>query len=119
MGQEANSSGNKTKSDGSKKAVAAVNNPSNQYTDSIDPKILEVDYLIQIMDNKELLNIVLSNHLKSVVDRNNIYTDNVINQISEIASSQINSIKDNDYETIKEDIEAILVSAYEPLEDIV
>lgn len=71
------------------------------------------------MDNKELLNIVLSNHLKSVVDRNNIYTDNVINQISEIASSQINSIKDNDYETIKEDIEAILVSAYEPLEDIV
>lgn len=117
--QEANSSGNKTKSDGSKKAVAAVNNPSNQYTDSIDPKILEVDYLIQIMDNKELLNIVLSNHIKSVVDRNNIYTDNVINQISEIASSQINSIKDNDYETIKEDIEAILVSAYEPLEDIV
>lgn len=84
-----NSSGNKTKADGAKKASASKTNPKNQFSDSLSHSLFPVDEIRAAMPNKELLSEYIENHVKLVVDISDSQMDNNVKDIVSVFSDSL------------------------------
>lgn len=84
-----NSSGNKTKADGAKKAAASKTNPKNQFSDSLSHSLFPVDEIRAAMPNKELLSEYIENHVKLVVDISDSQMDNNVKDIVSVFSDSL------------------------------
>lgn len=84
-----NSSGNKTKADGAKKAAASKTNPKNQFSDSLSYSLFPVDEIRAAMPNKELLSEYIENHVKLVVDISDSQMDNNVKDIVSVFSDSL------------------------------
>lgn len=117
--KESNSSGNSTKSEGSKSETKSKVSPTNQYSDSLE-LCSPIDLLDSIAKSKSDINITsqtISNYLKCSIDKTNIFSDNIIDDISSLAALEISELRDNE-NTIK-DIDNILFDTYITLGDLV
>lgn len=84
-----NSSGNKTKADGAKKASISKTNPKNQFSDSLSYSLFPVDEIRAAMPNKELLSEYIENHVKLVVDISDSQMDNNVKDIVSVFSDSL------------------------------
>lgn len=84
-----NSSGNKTKADGAKKASVSKTNPKNQFSDSLSHSLFPVDEIRAAMPNKELLSEYIENHVKLVVDISDSQMDNNVKDIVSVFSDSL------------------------------
>nr|DAD57467.1 MAG TPA: Portal protein [Bacteriophage sp.] len=84
-----NSSGNKTKADGAKKASVSKTNPKNQFSDSLSYSLFPVDEIRAAMPNKELLSEYIENHVKLVVDISDSQMDNNVKDIVSVFSDSL------------------------------
>lgn len=84
-----NSSGNKTKADGAKKASVSKTNPKNQFSDSLSYSLFPVDKIRAAMPNKELLSEYIENHVKLVVDISDSQMDNNVKDIVSVFSDSL------------------------------
>jgi hypothetical protein len=84
-----NSSGNKTKADGAKKASVSKTNPKNQFSDSLSHSLFPVDEIRAAMPNKELLSEYIENHVKLIVDISDSQMDNNVKDIVSVFSDSL------------------------------
>lgn len=84
-----NSSGNKTKADGAKKASASKTNPKNQFSDSLSDSLFPIEEIRAAMPNKALLSEYIENHIKLVVDISDSQMDNNVKDIVSVFSDSL------------------------------
>lgn len=103
-----NSSGNKTKAEGAKKASASKTNPKNQFSDSLFP----IEEIKAALPNKTLLSEYIENHIKSVVDISNSEMDNNVKDIVSVFSDAL-YLAGQSEDISDSDIEDSLIKMYE------
>jgi hypothetical protein len=103
-----NSSGNKTKADGAKKASASKTNPKNQFSDSLFP----IEEIKAALPNKTLLSEYIENHIKSVVDISDSQMDNNVKDIVSVFSDAL-YLAGQSEDISDSDIEDSLIEMYE------
>ena len=103
-----NSSGNKTKADGAKKASASKTNPKNQFSDSLFP----IEEIKAALPNKTLLSEYIENHIKSVVDISDSQMDNNVKDIVSVFSDAL-YLAGQSEDISDSDIEDSLIKMYE------
>lgn len=103
-----NSSGNKTKAEGSKKAFASKTNPKNQFSDSLFP----IEEIKAALPNKTLLSEYIENHIKSVVDISDSQMDNNVKDIVSVFSDAL-YLAGQSEDISDSDIEDSLIKMYE------
>lgn len=108
-----NSSGNKTKAQGSQKASASITNPKNQFSDSksASSELFPIENIRKISDNKALLYEYIENHIKSIVDISDSQKDNSVKDIASVFSNSIGLMCKSE-ETSDSDIEDALLEMY-------
>lgn len=84
-----NSSGNKTKADGAKKASISKTSPKNQFSDSLSSSIFPIDEIRAAMPNKALLSEYIENHVKLIVDISDLQMDNNVKDIVSVFSDSL------------------------------
>lgn len=103
-----NSSGNKTKAEGAKKASASKTNPKNQFSDSLFP----IEEIKAALPNKTLLSEYIENHIKSVVDISDSQMDNNVKDIVSVFSDAL-YLAGQSEDISDSDIEDSLIKMYE------
>lgn len=103
-----NSSGNKTKAEGAKKAFASKTNPKNQFSDSLFP----TEEIRAALPNKTLLSEYIENHVKSVVDISDSQVDNNVKDIVSVFSDAL-YLAGQSEDISDSDIEDSLIKMYE------
>lgn len=103
-----NSSGNKTKAEGAKKAFASKTNPKNQFSDSLFP----IEEIKAALPNKTLLSEYIENHIKSVVDISDSQMDNNVKDIVSVFSDAL-YLAGQSEDISDSDIEDSLIKMYE------
>lgn len=84
-----NSSGNKTKADGAKKASISKTSPKNQFSDSLSSSLFPIDEIRAAMPNKALLSEYIENHVKLIVDISDSQMDNNVKDIVSVFSDSL------------------------------
>lgn len=84
-----NSSGNKTKADGAKKALISKTSPKNQFSDSLSSYLFPIDEIRAAMPNKALLSEYIENHVKLIVDISDSQMDNNVKDIVSVFSDSL------------------------------
>lgn len=103
-----NSSGNKTKAEGAKKAFMSKTNPKNQFSDSLFP----TEEIRAALPNKTLLSEYIENHIKSVVDISDSQMDNNVKDIASVFSDAL-YLAGQSEDISDSDIEDSLIKMYE------
>lgn len=103
-----NSSGNKTKAEGAKKASASKTNPKNQFSDSLFP----TEEIRAALPNKALLSEYIENHIKLVVDISDSQMDNNVKDIVSVFSDAL-YLAGQSEDISDSDIEDSLIKMYE------
>lgn len=103
-----NSSGNKTKAEGAKKASVSKTNPKNQFSDSLFP----IEEIKAALPNKTLLSEYIENHIKSVVDISDSQMDNNVKDIVSVFSDAL-YLAGQSEDISDSDIEDSLIKMYE------
>lgn len=103
-----NSSGNKTKAEGAKKASASKTSPKNQFSDSLFP----IEEIKAALPNKTLLSEYIENHIKSVVDISDSQMDNNVKDIVSVFSDAL-YLAGQSEDISDSDIEDSLIKMYE------
>lgn len=84
-----NSSGNKTKADGAKKASISKTSPKNQFSDSLSSSLFPIEEIRAAMPNKALLSEYIENHVKLIVDISDSQMDNNVKDIVSVFSDSL------------------------------
>lgn len=84
-----NSSGNKTKADGAKKASISKTSPKNQFSDSLSSSLFPIDEIRAAMSNKALLSEYIENHVKLIIDISDSQMDNNVKDIVSVFSDSL------------------------------
>lgn len=103
-----NSSGNKTKAEGAKKASVSKTSPKNQFSDSLFP----IEEIKAALPNKTLLSEYIENHIKSVVDISDSQMDNNVKDIVSVFSDAL-YLAGQSEDISDSDIEDSLIKMYE------
>ena len=107
-----NSSGNKTKADGAKKASASKTNPKNQFSDSLSDSLFPIEEIRAAMPNKALLSEYIENHIKLVVDISDSQMDNNVKDIVSVFSDSL-YLAGQSEDISDSEIEDLLIRMYE------
>lgn len=107
-----NSSGNKTKADGAKKASASKTNPKNQFSDSLSDSIFPIEEIRAAMPNKALLSEYIENHIKLVIDISDSQMDNNVKDIVSVFSDSL-YLAGQSEDISDSEIEDLLIRMYE------
>ena len=107
-----NSSGNKTKADGAKKASASKTNPKNQFSDSLSNSLFPIEEIRAAMPNKALLSEYIENHIKLVVDISDSQMDNNVKDIVSVFSDSL-YLAGQSEDISDSEIEDLLIRMYE------
>ena len=107
-----NSSGNKTKADGAKKASISKTSPKNQFSDSLSSSLFPIDEIRAAMPNKALLSEYIENHIKLVIDISDSQMDNNVKDIVSVFSDSL-YLAGQSEDISDSEIEDLLIRMYE------